>query len=310
MPTLWSIVIPTFHRPALLTAAVRSCMSAERPEGVEIEIVVVDNSAEGDAADTCRALGAEGLRYVHEPQSGLAFARNRGIAEARGEVLVFLDDDETAKPQWLLELHRAFAASGADVICGKVEPAFLGDAPEHLAYVTDFYTRDVGRPAHADVTDILNYIGTGNSAYRMDRCFEGGTRFDHRFNHYGGEDIQLFRELRAAGCKFAWAPDAVVEEWVSEDRASLSYLRQRRRARGEQRVDGLWRGNLTKKALVPVYMAGGAAQALMHTGLALFWLAMGQPSRAAVHRTEIEGGLGKVLWIGAARKRRYGLPPS
>lgn len=156
------------------------------------------------------------------------------------------------------------------------------------------------------MSDILNYVGTGNSAYRRDECFGRGVRFDPRFNHFGGEDIQLFRALKKQGCKFAWAPDAKVGEWISAERASLPYLRKRRRTQGEQRVDGLWCGGLSERLKVPIFMAGGVAQASLHAFLYVVFRITAQAERAEEHAVEIQGGLGKVFWIGAARRENYG----
>ncbi|MEQ9151869.1 MAG: glycosyltransferase family A protein [Parvibaculum sp.] len=309
MTALWSIVIPTFHRPALLRQAVRSCMAARRPDGAALEIVVVDNSATGDAAEVCREMGFGEIRYVHEARPGLAHARNRGIDEARGEVLVFLDDDEHADENWLVELDRAFEASGADILCGWIEPDFAV-APERMAaYLTNFYRRDVERPSGADLSDILNYVGSGNSAFRRERCFGGGIRVDERFNHFGSEDIQLFRTLVAAGLRIAWAPKAVVHECIPVERASVPYLKARRRLQGQQRVFGMAIGGPLQKAKVPVFMAGGAAQAGLHAVLWLCSIVSGRRERATEHAIEIEGGLGKVFWTGASRRRIYGKSP-
>lgn len=307
MKTIWSIVIPTFHRPDLLRVAVASCYAQILEPDQGLEIIVVDNSSDGDAAAVCSSLDRGNLRYVHEPRTGLAFARNRGIEEAIGHYLAFLDDDEEADADWINQLNRAFQESGADIVCGKVVAALETPSINHHKYVSDFYTRNIGRPAFADIGDILNYVGTGNSAYRLEKCFGGGIRVNARFNHFGGEDIELFRSLKRAGCRFAWAPAALVREWVSDARTSLPYLRERRRTQGQQRVDGLWRMGVAGRVRVPLFMAGGAVQATLHTGLCLFHWLIGHHDLAREDAVEIQGGLGKVFWIGASRQRRYGV---
>lgn len=307
MKTIWSIVIPTFHRPDLLRAAIASCYAQTLEQDQKLEIIIVDNSSDGDAATVCRSLDRGHLRYVHEPRPGLAFARNRGIEEATGDYLAFLDDDEEAETDWINQLSTAFHESGADIVCGKVVAALETPSISHNKYVSDFYTRNIKRPAFADIGDILNYVGTGNSAYRREKCFGDGIRVDGRYNHFGGEDIELFRSLKSAGCRFAWAPAAQVREWVSDARAGLPYLRERRRSQGQQRVDGLWRMGAAGRVRVPLFMAGGAVQATLQAGLCVFHWLIGRRDLAREDAVEIQGGLGKVLWVGASRQRRYGV---
>eukprot|EP00435_Cladocopium_sp_Y103_P077778 s1_g1517.t1 len=223
-------------------------------DGIEthqLQIVVVDNSADGSAESLCTSLNKDNLHYVHEPRPGLAFARNCGIENATGDYLAFLDDDEQADATWILELNRAFENSDADVVFGKVVPKLEEADIGHSEYVTSFYTRDLGRLPLADIADRLNFVGTGNSAYRRAICFDYGVRADERFNLSGGEDIDLFRKLKEQGRRFAWAPGAVVFEWVSSERAGLDYLKERRRSQGQQRVDSSrrdWQGLLARRS--------------------------------------------------------------
>jgi glycosyltransferase involved in cell wall biosynthesis len=310
MSTVWSIVIPTFHRPDLLKAAVASCYAQEIGSDQELEIVVVDNSDDGNAMTICSMLNQGNLRYIHEARTGLAFARNRGIEEATGKYLAFLDDDEVAMPSWIGELNHAFLRSKADVVFGKVIPRLENPEINHSKYVTNFYTRDIGQPALSDVADLLNYVGTGNSAYRRDACFSRGIRADERFNFSGGEDIDLFRKLKRQGCQFAWAPDAIVSEWVPNSRTTLAYLKERRWSQGQQRVDDLWRAGSQGRFRVPAFMVGGGVQATMHAGVYLYYRLMCAHHRAREHAVEIQGGLGKLLWTSAHRRKKYGVRSS
>ncbi|MFN3577727.1 MAG: glycosyltransferase family 2 protein, partial [Tabrizicola sp.] len=100
MPVSFSIVVPTFRReaylPPLFAAVARQ--RAAIPETVEL--LLIDNSPEASAR-SAGAAAPEFVRYFHEPRTGVARARNRGVAEARGSHVIFLDDDETPAPGWL-----------------------------------------------------------------------------------------------------------------------------------------------------------------------------------------------------------------
>ncbi len=306
MSTVWSVIIPTFHRHDLLKVAVASCQAQSIGSGLELEIIVVDNSPAGDAETICKALDRGNLRYFHEPRTGLAFARNRGIDEAVGEYIAFLDDDETATSSWIEELNHAFHNSNADVVFGKVCAELEHPTIDHYDYITNFFTRDLKLPALSDVITRLNFVGTGNSAYRREVCFGQGLRVSERFNLSGGEDIDLFYKLKTQGCQFAWAPDAIVKEWVPGERATLTYLKERRRSQGQQRVDSMWRAGGVQSIRVPLFMVGGGIQAGVRFGLYVFHMATGRRELAREDAVEVQGGIGKILWMSASNRRHYG----
>ena len=92
-----------------------------------LEVVVVDNDADGgplDAAFTAAFGGDPRVRWVHEPRQGLSFARNAGLAAARGQIVVFTDDDVLVDEQWVEKLVAGFD-SPEPVACvtGAILPA-------------------------------------------------------------------------------------------------------------------------------------------------------------------------------------------
>jgi glycosyltransferase involved in cell wall biosynthesis len=102
-----SAIIATYNRAALVTQAVESVLTqAYRP----LEVIVVDD---GSTDDTARALARYGdaVRYVYQENRGPAAARNRGIAEASGEVFAFLDADDLWHPEKLRKQWEVLAAN-------------------------------------------------------------------------------------------------------------------------------------------------------------------------------------------------------
>src|SRR5439155_19410896 len=88
---------------------------------VELEAIVVDGSPGGDAAEALGGILGDRLRTVGLPGSGIAAKRNRGVAEARGEWVAFLDDDDLWAPsklagQLALGREAGFAFSGCVVV--------------------------------------------------------------------------------------------------------------------------------------------------------------------------------------------------
>jgi GT2 family glycosyltransferase len=115
-----SVVIPSRNRPELLFAAVRSVLAGARTPD---ELVVVDQSDE--PSTQLRRLAREDpcVRYLWEADRGVSRARNAGATAATGDVVVFLDDDMLAAPDWLEELVGAVVDAGPRAcVVGGVAP--------------------------------------------------------------------------------------------------------------------------------------------------------------------------------------------
>ena len=124
-----SIVICTLDRPEGLVRAVRSGVAQDDRGTLAYEIVIVDNSATANACALVRATWGDQpdfVRYLNEPRTNLAHARNAGLAAARGRYVAFMDDDMAAPRDWLANAVETMERTGADVLLGKVIPAFEG----------------------------------------------------------------------------------------------------------------------------------------------------------------------------------------
>src|SRR5438045_1269833 len=100
-----SLIIITLRRAALLRNTLKSLTRQTKPLD---EIVVVDNGPDPETENVAREMGA---RYVTEGRRGYGCARNRGLAEARGDVLSFLADDCVAEPDWAERRDSIYASS-------------------------------------------------------------------------------------------------------------------------------------------------------------------------------------------------------
>jgi glycosyltransferase involved in cell wall biosynthesis len=124
---LVSVVIPVFNGSRFLAEAIESVRSQEYEP---LEIIVVDDGSTDSTAEVAARYGDE-IRYVFQQNSGAAAARNRGIAEARGEVIAFLDVDDLW-PQGKLELQaeRLLRDPELDIVSGRVQFVCLPGAAE------------------------------------------------------------------------------------------------------------------------------------------------------------------------------------
>lgn len=91
-----SVILPTFNRAGTLTIA---CESVLNQSFKDLELIVVDDGSSDNTADVVKALGDERVRYLRlEVNGGAAFARNKGLAAARGEFIAFQDSDDLWLP--------------------------------------------------------------------------------------------------------------------------------------------------------------------------------------------------------------------
>jgi glycosyltransferase involved in cell wall biosynthesis len=105
------VVIPTRDRWPLLSTTLRGALSQE---GVEHEVIVVDDGSRDETPERLAAIGDSRLHVLrHDRSRGVSAARNTGIAQARGEWLAFLDDDDFWSPAKLAAQVAAALACGA-----------------------------------------------------------------------------------------------------------------------------------------------------------------------------------------------------
>jgi glycosyltransferase involved in cell wall biosynthesis len=223
-PPRFSIVIPTYQRRDVVTDNVVALSRQEFEGGFEV-IVVVDGSTDGTAA-ALRALEADHpLQVIEQPNGGAAAARNRGASAARGEILLFLDDDMEAHPRLLAEHDRSHR-HGADVV--------LGHLPLHPRSPETAISRKVGSWAEGRLARLsapgaqlgLHDLLTGQISIARALFAEVGA-FDTDFTEdgsFGNEDVDLGYRLWKRECDIVFNPDAISwQRYVVRPRA---YLKQ------------------------------------------------------------------------------------
>ena len=290
---LLSIVVPTYRREAFLPPLLANVADQIDALPHAVELVLVDNSPEATARSVDRPAF---VRYVHEPRTGVANARNRGVAEARGSHVIFLDDDQLPATGWLATFAAA-ARAGARAAFGGVEPQFEVPPPPALHAPLDrVFSRRLPAASGSEVQSLRAYLGSGNSMFARATLALVTPPFDTSFNA-GGEDVWLFRQLDDLHqVPMLWLPEALVHEIVPPRRATMAFLRQRRFSDGQLRClvesDA---GGLRGAARVALWMAVGAAQ-LGLFGLAALITRPLSEARSVRYQLAAAGGLGKLLW--------------
>ncbi|HET8629803.1 MAG TPA: glycosyltransferase [Thermomicrobiales bacterium] len=218
-----SVVVATRDRPAALDACLRSLLAMDYPA---YEVVVVDNAPATNGTRDLLARSYAGeprLRYAPEERPGLSWARNRGIREARGEVIAFTDDDVLVDRHWLAGLAAGFAAA-PDVagVTGLVLPLEL-ETPAQVwfeqfgGFGKGFARRvfDTGehRPRDPLFPYAAGHFGSGNNMAFRAATLRALGGFDPALGAgalVGGEDLDLFYRLITAGYRLVYEPAALV----------------------------------------------------------------------------------------------------
>lgn len=227
----FSVVVPTFQRRELVQECVRS-LERQRFDGSWEVVVVVDGSTDGTAEALRRMDVSVPLTVVEQPNRGLSAARNRGAAAARGELVLFLDDDMEAYPDLLAEHDRSHRA-GADAVMGDI-PMHPDSPPSVVTKAVDEWAADrtrrlAGNEAPLPYHDLLG----GQLSVRRDVIEEIGG-FDGEFTAegaFGGEDIDFGYRLVSSGRRVVFNPAAVSrQKYVVTPRANLRQWRDAGRA--------------------------------------------------------------------------------
>jgi glycosyltransferase involved in cell wall biosynthesis len=130
-----TIAVPTYNRSQSLQQTLDSLAALEIPAGFEAECVVVNNGSTDDTADVASRFAADSpihTRCVLEPRSGSSYARNRGFFEARGDFVLFIDDDAIADHNWVTALIMEMERRRLDAACGMVLPRWSAKPPRWL----------------------------------------------------------------------------------------------------------------------------------------------------------------------------------
>ena len=225
-----SICICTFRRPQLLDLLLQALSEQDR-DGLALEVIVADNDPGASARPVLDAWQARlplPLRALHVPVPNIAAARNATVHAARGEWVLFIDDDEAPGEGWVRKLVQAQRAFGADAVFAPVLPRYLDGTPAWIRRGGFF-----NRPRFATGAPITSHDArTGNVLIRRSKMLavspapEAGP-FDTAFGRTGAEDTMLFRDMLAHGAVFIWCDEATVSEEVPLQRANLPWLLRR-----------------------------------------------------------------------------------
>ncbi len=235
-----SVVLCTYNRRNAVLNALASLRRQTLPYE-QFEVIVIDNDSRDGTFAAVNAYISAGplmaakdsrdawnVQCLTETQNGLAYARNRGIQVAQGEILVFLDDDVLAHPTFLERLLSSYDETGADAISGRVELRWEATRPHWLS---------------DDLLDILGYFAPAQERVQLPPTTDmsscsfslkhtmldsiGGFSplLSRRLSTPVSMDItDICRRIRVAGGTLWYEPEAIVEHRVPAARLTRPYF--------------------------------------------------------------------------------------
>lgn len=261
-----SAIICTYNRERYLYNVLQSLVAGDLPTE-EYEIVLVNNnSTDGTEAEVRRFqtdYPQVQLRYCVEPQQGLSYARNCGIRESQGDILVYVDDDALVNKEYLAT-YTDFFRRNADAVAagGPILPQYDGcEEPDWMSHYTrqlvtgKLYLGEKEREFPGDA-----FPGGGNAAYRKS-VFDAVGLFNVELGRkgnslIGAEEKDLFDKMTSQGMKFYYLPTAILYHLIPPKKLTQDYFDRltygigvSERYRTKQIGQGKYMGRLVKEAI-------------------------------------------------------------
>jgi glucosyl-dolichyl phosphate glucuronosyltransferase len=295
-----SVILCTRNRSERLGKTLDSLAKSVLPAPVEWEVLIVDNCSNDAtrqvAESYCQRYEGR-FRYLFEPISGKSRALNRGIQEARGDVLAFTDDDVTVEPTWLRNLtanldNGKWAGSGGRTLPEQpfqTPPWIAPKRPHALAPLAIFDPAlDAGRLETSPYGNNMAFqrkVFDEHGVFRVDM----GPGLDAK-SPQKSEDSEFGKRLLAAGAQLRYEPSAVLYHDVPPNRVQKAYFLAWwfDKARADIRADGIPKLGWTI-AGVPVRLFLRVAR------WTLSWLTTLEPSMRFEKKTRVWINCGEIF---------------
>ena len=252
-----SLIVPTYNRADYLKFSLPTFVHQSLDKSL-YEILVIDNNSTDKTKEiTFEILGNnnKNWKYVFEGKQGLHYARNRGILEASGEIVVFGDDDIEADYQWLESIYSEFKNNErAGVVGGKILPKWNSEPPE---WIYDYGTNKIhGVFAYLDLGEerkVINncFIFGCNFAIRKNIAIQiGGSppdTFPGRLKYLSGRgESEMIESTMKLNYDIIYIPEALVLHHADSSRATLKYFVDRYERWAVENAFAVYRKNRSK----------------------------------------------------------------
>lgn len=231
----FSVVFCTYNREKYIFQALESVANQDYSKE-KYEIVLVNNNSTDKTEEICCEFQAKypdvHFHYCVEKEQGLSHARNRGILESKGELLVYVDDDATVFPGYLRSYDNFFNAYPEEIAAGgPIIPHYETTPPTWLSHYTKalltgyLYNGEKIKPFNNG-----KFPGGGNACYKKS-VFETFGMFNPELGRkgsglIGAEEKDFFNRLFNAGKKVWYVPQAGIYHIIPASKLTEKYLKR------------------------------------------------------------------------------------
>lgn len=230
-----SVIFCTYNREKYIYNAMKSIAEQDFLYQ-DYEVVLVNNNSTDSTEKICNQFQTDypqvEFRYFMETNQGLSYARNRGVRESLGDILVFVDDDATVFEDYLSSIKRFFESHPDVSACGgPIEPVYEVDKPKWLSHYTE---QLLGGKLYEGEKEKLfsngKYPGGGNSAFRKE-VFEKYGLFNVELGRkgtglIGAEEKDLYDRLTRGNEIFYYLPQMGIYHYIPEKKLTESHFRE------------------------------------------------------------------------------------
>jgi glycosyltransferase involved in cell wall biosynthesis len=225
MAPILTIVVSTYNRSDWL----RSCLASLEPQCQDdsVEVLVVDNNSSDNTAGVVQEFSdrSPNVKYIFEAMQGLSHARNRGIKEALGRIVAYIDDDGRAHPDWVSAIIRFFDMTPDASGVGGPYSAF-SSVP-----IPPWFPKEYGSKSLGTTTRKLQsgeWISGTNMAFPKSALVEIGG-FDSAIGMNGdkvsyGEETNLVKRMRERGMQIYYCAEMGVDHAILPYKLKLTWL--------------------------------------------------------------------------------------
>jgi len=235
-----SVIIPTRNRATTLSVALESVARQTLDKSL-FEVIVCDNNSTDDTEKVARSFAGkfQNFKYLKTLEPGLHVGRNKGFQEAQGEILVYVDDDIEAFPEWLSTIYKVFADKNVALVGGKNLPKWE-NPPDWALKMWNHRDDEDKILGYFSILDLGNKIKETSPYYVFGCNFSVRKRIikEARGFHPDGmpQEMTAYRGdgessvsayIEQKGYKTIYHPKASVYHLVPKERLTFDYLKKR-----------------------------------------------------------------------------------